>query len=52
MTKATLLSTTFNWGWITGSEFHSIIIKPGPWQHPGRRGAGVAESFLSSTGGF
>jgi hypothetical protein len=28
MTKATL-KRTFNWGWLTGSEVQSIIIKPG-----------------------
>jgi hypothetical protein len=27
MTKATLIRTTFNWGWLTGSEIQSIIIK-------------------------
>jgi hypothetical protein len=27
MTKATLVRTTFHWGWLTGSEVHSIIIK-------------------------
>jgi hypothetical protein len=27
MTKATLMKTTFNWGWLTGSEVQSIIIK-------------------------
>jgi hypothetical protein len=27
MTKATLIRTTFNWGWLTGSEVQSIIIK-------------------------
>jgi hypothetical protein len=26
MTKATLM-TTFNWGWLTGSEVQYIIIK-------------------------
>jgi hypothetical protein len=31
MTKATLLRTTFNWGWLTGSEVQSIIIKAGTW---------------------
>jgi hypothetical protein len=32
MTKATLIRTTFNWGWLTGSEVQSSIIKcPGPW---------------------
>jgi hypothetical protein len=40
MTKATLERTTFNWGWLTGSEVQSIITKMGTWQHPGR-----AESF-------
>jgi hypothetical protein len=36
MTKATLKRTTFNWGWLIGSEVQSIIIKVGMWQHPGR----------------
>jgi hypothetical protein len=35
MTKAALIRTTFNWGWLTGSEVHSIIIKARTWQHPG-----------------
>jgi hypothetical protein len=29
MTKATFIKTTFNWGWLTGSEVQSIIIKAG-----------------------
>jgi hypothetical protein len=30
MTKATLLiRTIFNWGWITGSEVQTIIVKVG-----------------------
>jgi hypothetical protein len=29
MTKATLIRKTFNWGWLTGSEVQSIIIKAG-----------------------
>jgi hypothetical protein len=29
MTKASLIRTTFNWGWLTGSEVQSIIIKVG-----------------------
>jgi hypothetical protein len=33
MTKATLLRRTFNWGWLTGSEVQSIIIKAGTWRH-------------------
>jgi hypothetical protein len=43
MTKATLIRTTFNWGWLTSSEVQSIIIKGGAWQHTGRLGAGGAE---------
>jgi hypothetical protein len=35
MTKASLIRTTFNWGWLTGSEVQSIITKAGAWQHPG-----------------
>jgi hypothetical protein len=31
MTKATLTGTTFKWGWLTGSEVQSIIIKVGAW---------------------
>ena len=29
VTKATLIRTIFNWGWFTGSEVQSIIIKVG-----------------------
>jgi hypothetical protein len=32
MTKTTLIRTTFSWGWLTGLEFESIIIKAGAWQ--------------------
>jgi hypothetical protein len=51
MTKATLIRTTFNWGWLTGSEVQSIIIKAEAWQCPGRHGAGGAESSTSSPEG-
>jgi hypothetical protein len=51
MTKATLTRITFNWGWLTGSEVQSIIIKVGTWQHPGRHGAGGTESSTSSSEG-
>jgi hypothetical protein len=51
VTKATLIRTTFNWGWLTGSEVRSIIIQAGTWQHPGRNGAGGAESSTSSSEG-
>ena len=27
MTKASLIRTAFNWGWLTGSEVQSSIIK-------------------------
>jgi hypothetical protein len=43
--------TTFNQGWITGSEIQSVIIKVGAWQHPGRHGAGEAKSSPSSSEG-
>ena len=39
MTKATLIKTRSNWGWLTGSEVQSIIVKAGTWQHAGRHGA-------------
>jgi hypothetical protein len=51
MTKATLISITFNQGWLTGSEVQSIISKVGAGQHLGRHGAGDAESSSSSSEG-
>jgi hypothetical protein len=33
MTEATLIKTTFNWGWLIGSEVQFIIINMGAWQH-------------------
>jgi hypothetical protein len=48
MTKATLIRITFSWGWLTGSEIRSIIIKTGTWQHPDRYGAGAAKSSTFS----
>jgi hypothetical protein len=50
MTKTTLIRIDFHWGWLT--EFQFIIIKVGTWQHPGRHGAGGAESSTSSFEGF
>jgi hypothetical protein len=32
MTKASLIKTTFNWGWLTGSEVQFIIIRHGSIQ--------------------
>jgi hypothetical protein len=29
VTKATLIRATVNWGWLTGSEVQSIVIKVG-----------------------
>jgi hypothetical protein len=49
MTKATLIRTPFNWGWLTGLKVQSIIIKAGAWQLPGRLGADEAESSTSSS---
>jgi hypothetical protein len=53
MTKVTLIKTTFNWGWLTGSEVQSTIMKVlGTWEYPGRHGAGEgAESSTSSSEG-
>jgi hypothetical protein len=51
MTKASLIRTTFNGGWLIDSEVQSIIIKAEAWQHPGRHGAGRAESSTSSSEG-
>jgi hypothetical protein len=51
MTNATLIRTTFNWGWLTGSEVQSIIIKAGTQQHTSRHGAGGAESSMLSSEG-
>jgi hypothetical protein len=45
------MRTTFKWGWLTGSKVQSIIIKVGAWQHPGRHGAGGAESSTTSSEG-
>ena len=51
-TKATLIKTTFNWGWPTGSEIHSIIFDLVAWKHPGRHGPkGAKSSSTSSEGG-
>jgi hypothetical protein len=50
MTKASLIRTTFNSGWLTGSEIQSII-KVGAWQHPCRHGVGGTESSASSSKG-
>jgi len=47
MTKASLIRTTFNWGWLTGSEVQSIIIRMGAWQHPSSHGAEGVESSTS-----
>jgi hypothetical protein len=46
-TKSTLLRITFNWGWLTGSEVQSIIIKAGTWQCPGIYGAGGTERYTA-----
>jgi hypothetical protein len=51
MTKATLIRTSFDWGWLTGSEVQSIIIKAGAWQHPSGYGVGGAESSTSHSKG-
>jgi hypothetical protein len=50
MTKARLIKTTFNWGWITGSEVQSIIIKAGAWQYPVMAQAELRVLHLQSKG--
>jgi hypothetical protein len=49
MTRQLLQRTTFNWGWLTGSEGQSIIIKVGIGHYPDRHGAGGTESSTSSS---
>jgi hypothetical protein len=49
MTKTILIKKTFNWGWLTGSEVQSIIIKVRAWQYPDRHGTGGAESLHPKT---
>ena len=51
MTKATLIRTTFNWGWLTSSEVQSIIIEAETWPYPGRCNIGAAESSTSCSEG-
>ena len=41
MTKATLARTTFNWGWLTGSEVQSILTIGG--KHGGLQADTVPE---------
>lgn len=51
VTKTTFKRMTFDWGWLTGSEVQSIIIKVRTWQYPGKHGIGKAESSASSSKG-
>jgi hypothetical protein len=44
MTKATHIKTTFNWGWLTGSEVPSIIIMVGSMTASSRHGPDRAKS--------
>jgi hypothetical protein len=47
MTKATLIRTTFNWGWLIGSEVQSTIIKA---RDHGNIQAGIVQAKSSSEG--
>jgi hypothetical protein len=49
MTKVTLIRTTFNWGRLTIQRFSPLSSWQEAWQHPGRQGAGTAESSISSS---
>ena len=51
MTKATFIKTTFNWGWLTGSEVQLIITKWGACQHLGRHDAGGGENSTPASEG-
>jgi hypothetical protein len=51
MTKTNLKRTTFNWGWLTGSEVQSILIKTRACHYQGRHGTGGAENSTASSGG-
>jgi hypothetical protein len=51
MTKATLIRTTFNEGWLTGSEVQSIIIMSGSKAASRQAWAGRAESATSCSEG-
>jgi len=42
MTKTTLIRTTFNWGWLTGSEVHS---KSSSWEHSSIQAGMVQEEL-------
>jgi hypothetical protein len=50
MIKSTFIKGN-NWCWLTVTEVQFIIIKARAWQHPGRHGAGGAESSTSSSEG-
>jgi hypothetical protein len=45
MTKTTLIRTTFNWGWLTGSKVQSSIIKVG-WNMQCSVQAGMVQEEL------
>ena len=45
----TLIKTTFNCDWLTGSDVQSIIITVESWQHQGGHGAGRVESSTFSS---
>jgi hypothetical protein len=47
--NACFIRKPFNWGWLTGSEVQSIIIKLRICQDPGRHGSFGAESSTSSS---
>jgi len=48
MIKATVTRKTFNWGWLTGSEVQSTIVKVRAWQFPSRHSS--SEGLYEKTG--
>jgi len=49
VTEATLIKTTFNWGWLTGSVHYH---QGGSMAVSSRHGAGEAKSSIFSTEGW
>jgi hypothetical protein len=47
MAKVILRGTTFNWGWLTGSQAQCIIMT-GAWKCPGKHGVGAESSIFYS----
>jgi hypothetical protein len=50
MTKATLIKTTFHWGWLTDSEVQSLLSSwQKAWRHANRHGVGEQQAESSTS---